>query len=108
MSKSDRRTRVIVNPKSGLKWSFDAMREALDEAWDSVDSDLAYQFCHSGEDGYMKAKRAVEDGVHTILVAGGDGTINTVGRALNGTDVALGVIPAGSGNGFARQTESPF
>src|SRR4051794_31206300 len=34
---------------------------------------------------------------------GGDGTINEVASALAFGDVALGIIPAGSGNGLARQ-----
>lgn len=103
-----RQIRVIVNPKSGLRWSFDAMRKALDDAWDISGNEVSYQFCKSGDDGFIKARRAVEAGVDTILVAGGDGTINTVGRALIGTDVALGVIPAGSGNGFARHFGIPL
>ena len=103
-----RRIRVIVNPKSGLRWSFDTMRRALDKAWDISGNDLVYQFCQSGQDGYIKALRAIKEGVDTILVAGGDGTINTVGKALVGTDAALGVIPAGSGNGFARHFGIPL
>ena len=38
----------------------------------------------------------------TIMVAvGGDGTINEVGKALLNSGIALGIIPLGSGNGFA-------
>lgn len=99
---------MIVNPKSGLRWSFDAMRKALDQVWDIPGNDLVYQFCQSGDDGFIKARRAVEEGVDTILVAGGDGTVNTVGRALVGSPVSLGVIPAGSGNGFARHFGIPL
>jgi len=108
MKSNSRKIRVIVNPKSGLRWSFDAMRKALDQAWDVSGNDLVYQFCQCADDGFFKAKRAVEEGVDTILVAGGDGTINTVGKALIGTSVALGVIPAGSGNGFARHFGIPL
>jgi len=99
---------VIVNPKAGLRLSFSGMRRELDRVWDVTGTDLMYQFCQSGPDGYEKARRAVEDDVDVVLVAGGDGTINTVGRALVGTDVALGVIPAGSGNGFARHFGIPL
>ncbi|MEM7038181.1 MAG: diacylglycerol kinase family protein, partial [Bacteroidota bacterium] len=34
--------------------------------------------------------------------AGGDGTINEIGKRLVDTKIAMGVIPIGSGNGFAR------
>lgn len=49
------------------------------------------------------AEKGVESGKYKIIVAvGGDGTVNDVATALVGTDVALGVIPMGRGNGFAR------
>ena len=34
---------------------------------------------------------------------GGDGTINEVASALAFSDVPLGIVPAGSGNGLARE-----
>jgi YegS/Rv2252/BmrU family lipid kinase len=71
-------------------------------------NEILYQFCQDKDDGTAKAKMAVRDGVDVVLVAGGDGTINTIGRALIGTEVSIGVIPAGSGNGFARHFEIPF
>lgn len=47
-------------------------------------------------------EKAINDGCKAVIVAGGDGSINQVGATLAGTDVALGIIPAGSGNGLAR------
>lgn len=43
-----------------------------------------------------------------VIAWGGDGTINEVGTALAGTGVVLGIIPAGSGNGFASDLGIPF
>lgn len=37
-----------------------------------------------------------------IIAVGGDGTVNEVGSALCGSDIAFGVVSIGSGNGFAR------
>ena len=45
---------------------------------------------------------------HTIVVLGGDGTLNELGRALIHTDTALGIIPCGSGNGLARHLQIPL
>lgn len=98
----------MVNPKSGLPQSFAAMRHALEQYWDLPGTELTYQFLQSAADGSAKAARAVSDGIDTILVAGGDGTINAVGQVLVGTNVSLGVLPAGSGNGFARHFEIPL
>jgi diacylglycerol kinase (ATP) len=107
-SEEFRRVRVLVNPKSGLPWSFTALREALERHWDVAGVDLTYQFLQDAKDALAKAAKAVSDGVDTILVAGGDGTINAVGQGLIGTDVSLGVLPSGSGNGFARHFEIPL
>ncbi len=45
---------------------------------------------------------AIEAGVQNIYAAGGDGTVNAVGAKLIQKDVNFGVIPTGSGNGYAR------
>lgn len=45
---------------------------------------------------------AKAEGFEAVIAAGGDGTINEIGQRLVGTGIALGVIPLGSGNGFAR------
>jgi diacylglycerol kinase (ATP) len=38
-----------------------------------------------------------------FIAIGGDGTVNEVGKVLIGTDKVLGILPAGSGNGLARE-----
>ena len=48
-------------------------------------------------------KAAVARGARLVMAWGGDGTINEVASALVFGNVPLGVIPAGSGNGLARQ-----
>ena len=41
---------------------------------------------------------------HDVFVAaGGDGTVHTVASQLRGTGKVLGVLPIGSGNGFAKE-----
>ena len=103
-----RKVLVLINPKSGLPRMFTTMRHALDRLWDRDGIELMYQFTQSQEDGIAKATRAVERGVDTIIVSGGDGTVSTISRVLVGTDTVLGVIPTGSGNGFARHFGIPL
>ncbi len=103
-----RKVRVLINPKSGLPRQFTRMRQALDQHWDIAGTDLTYQYTQSMQDGMEKAQRAVEEGVDIVLVSGGDGTISAVSRVLAGTEVVLGVIPGGSGNGFARHFGIPL
>lgn len=105
---NSKRVWVLVNPRSGLRWSFDRMRGAMDRFWERPGTEVVYQFCQNPGDGVEKAQRAVAAGADTILVAGGDGTVNSIGRALIGTPVVLGIIPVGSGNGFARHFGIPL
>ena len=92
----------IVNPISGL-----GLGKELPEKirripeYDSIPYDIVFTE-YAGH-----ARKLVEDarqeGKYTHIVAvGGDGTVNEVGGALCGSDVAFGVVSLGSGNGFAR------
>ena len=47
------------------------------------------------------AEDALKKKRECIVVVGGDGTISECANALIGTETKLGIIPAGSGNGFA-------
>ncbi|MDD4224779.1 MAG: diacylglycerol kinase family protein [Mariniphaga sp.] len=49
------------------------------------------------------ATEAVRKGFQLVVAFGGDGTVNEVAQGLLGTPAVLGIIPAGSGNGFARE-----
>ncbi len=48
--------------------------------------------------GGGQAKKAMADGAELIFACGGDGTVTAVVTALAGSDVALAVLPAGTGN----------
>jgi len=43
------------------------------------------------------------DNHNVFIAAGGDGTVNTVASKLVGSEKILGVLPLGSGNGFAKE-----
>ena len=103
-----RRVMVLVNPHSGLPRSLVTMQRAIETHWDLPGTDLFYQFTRSAQDGVDKVLRALERDLDVVLVAGGDGTVSTIGRSLVGTQTALGVIPTGSGNGFARHFGIPL
>ena len=51
---------------------------------------------------------AVERGADVVLACGGDGTVRSVAQALAGTGVAMGLVPAGTGNLLARTIGTPL
>ncbi len=103
-----RRVRVIINRKSGFWFRLDELLNSLRTIWDVPGIDLTYQESKDVKDGREKIRRAVEDGVDTVIVVGGDGMVNSIGAELVGTGVALAVLPTGSGNGFARHFDIPL
>ncbi|MGH3576314.1 MAG: diacylglycerol kinase, partial [Mycobacterium sp.] len=50
---------------------------------------------------------ALDRGTDALVVAGGDGVISDALQALAGTDIPLGIIPAGTGNDHAREYGLP-
>ena len=58
--------------------------------------------------GIELARHYAALGFNAVVAVGGDGTVNEVASGLRGTNTALGVIPIGSGNGFARHMGTPL
>ncbi|GAA4202622.1 diacylglycerol/lipid kinase family protein [Actinocatenispora rupis] len=59
------------------------------------------------EPGGTLADAAVRDGARLVFVCGGDGTVRSCAGALAGTDVALCVLPGGTGNLLAANLGVP-
>ncbi len=52
-------------------------------------------------------RREIENKSRLVIVGGGDGTLSSCAEILAGSEVALGVIPLGTGNTFARSIGIP-
>lgn len=59
-------------------------------------------------DARMLAQRAVEQGMGAVIASGGDGTINEIIQSLVGSETALGVLPSGTVNIWAREMGIPL
>ena len=101
------RIRFILNPISGKKHRQDLpgmIERILDHERFEADIRVSEYAGHA----VVLAEEAVEQGYDTVVVAGGDGSINEVGTRLIGTDLALGILPCGSGNGLSRCLNIPL
>jgi len=61
-----------------------------------------------GDDIAALAAHAVDERRQLVVAGGGDGTVNAVAGALAGTAIALGVIPMGTLNHFAKDIGLPL
>jgi YegS/Rv2252/BmrU family lipid kinase len=61
------------------------------------------QEAQEGQDLAELARRAVEQRCEAVFVAGGDGSVGTVAGALAGSQAALGVLPSGTANVWAKE-----
>ncbi len=62
----------------------------------------------TGQDDCLHLQQLIDETKPDAVIAvGGDGTVNLVGTTLIGKDVALGIIPQGSGNGLSKDLKIP-
>jgi len=99
------KVRAILNPRAGVAAcaALEAVRRA-GTPWGGLD----LQLTTAAGDARRMAREAAEAGLDVVLAVGGDGTANEAAWGLLGSPTALGVVPAGSGNGLARALRIPL
>lgn len=97
---ADDETLILWNPSAGSIQKAEDIRTRLQEdcSWRLYESS-------SREDAIDCVRKECESGLSCLIVAGGDGTINSAIEGImqaNHQQTALGILPFGTGNDFAR------
>lgn len=97
---------LIINPNSGTL-SKKGLDRWLPERLGKLGYSVRVEYTKGPGDATVLAAEAARRGDYGVLACGGDGTVNEVATGLINTQTALGIIPAGSGNGLARHAGIP-
>ena len=94
----------IVNARSGKKRAFD-IAEVIRK---SANFEHEVVPCEQKNDVDAMIDRAEAEAFDVVFAVGGDGTVHETAKRLIGRKPALGILPIGSGNGFARHIGLPL
>ena len=96
----------VINPISGDKDKTDLINQ-IDEWAEGLDISIE-KWETTGKDDDQKLKDCIEKlKPQTVVAVGGDGTVMLCAMVVKGTEIALGLLPAGSANGMATELEIP-
>ncbi|PBQ31874.1 hypothetical protein CNR22_08855 [Sphingobacteriaceae bacterium] len=99
-SSMPRKILFIVNPNAGKRVSDRIIEEIRKE----FPANIYYQVVIWKDKDHFEeiAGLLKTEGYTDAIAVGGDGTVNYVAKTILGTDITLGIVPIGSGNGLAR------
>ena len=95
-----RRLLFYINPISGTK-NKKNLTDLIEKKCEQYR--LSFEITHTNKEGdYQYLPQKIKaDKITDVIICGGDGTIKQVASYLLNTDINVGIIPAGSGNGLA-------
>ncbi len=94
----------IINPISGTKTK-NRVTKLIRELLDPLQFAPTVVVTEYAGHATQLAQQFAMQEYYAVVAVGGDGTVNEVASGLIGTNTALGIIPCGSGNGFARHLD---
>jgi diacylglycerol kinase (ATP) len=99
---------LITNPTSG-SYIFHARQiEHICSILQKQGWQSELKLTHASGDARRLAREAVEQHIDVVIAVGGDGTIHEIIQELAGSETALGVLPSGTVNVWAREVGIPL
>ena len=97
---------MLANPVAGRGGAGRAARAVVDRLT-SAGSAVSLLIGDTADHSTRLLSDAVTAGVDGVVVVGGDGAVHLAVQVLAGSATALGVVPSGTGNDFARSMAIP-
>jgi diacylglycerol kinase (ATP) len=94
---------IVYNPAAGQSPDLKNTLDRVASLWRDRGWQVQIAATTAPGDATSKAQIAARSGYNAVVAAGGDGTVNEVMNGLVGTDTALGVLPLGTVNIWARE-----
>ena len=92
---------VVANPTAG-RGKAGKLIGKVDAALDALRIEHEVRVAGSAADMEDTARRVASDGADIVAVLGGDGTVSCAANGVLGSEAALAVLPAGTGDDFAK------
>ena len=102
-----KRIAFIINPVSGTN-NKSNIRAKIEDYFSEKEFNIDIIVTKRPGDATRFAGQFVREFFDAVVAVGGDGTVNEVVNGIRGSSIALGIIPSGSGNGFARHAHIPL
>ncbi|MDR1570625.1 MAG: diacylglycerol kinase family lipid kinase [Oscillospiraceae bacterium] len=97
---------LLINPVAGHGYA----KRVAEQARKLIDArGVRFQIAYTERPGHASelSKKAADQGAGTIFVVGGDGTVIEAARGVVGSNTALAILPAGTGNDFRKSLGIP-
>ena len=104
MDEQKKRIHVVINPAAGKD---EPILNIINDVFHQHDIDWGVSVTRKFGDATEFARKAAEAGFDIVAGYGGDGTQHEIANGIIGTKALMGVLPGGTGNGFANEMGTP-
>ena len=104
MSETKKRIHIVINPAAGKD---EPILNTINDVFSQHNVAWTVSVTQKYGDATEFARKAAEDGFDIVAGYGGDGTQHEIANGIVGTNALMGVLPGGTGNGFANEMATP-
>ncbi|OJU14423.1 MAG: hypothetical protein BGN88_14260 [Clostridiales bacterium 43-6] len=103
-----KKVKLIFNPGSGVNNESPLQLMEVLQVLQQFQMTAEPFIIQKGCDIAGEIRKTLKDGIDTVLVCGGDGTVSSAAKAMIDTELTMGIIPTGTRNNIARSLNIPL